>query len=178
MEPTPIPLSQLEGLGQADEALAESKSATVADLDPVADSPSLTQPDSTPMSTPEEMTEDLDQLEAENYGLRQEVTELKEKAPTRTQKMEAELDIVKTTLNEKMDEIEQLRRALREARAQMSEYPHEREKVASERETMINTLRGQVNEWQTRYNDERRRANFWKRKARALGWQPGGKDTG
>ena len=74
-------------------------------------------------------------------------------------------------VHEKAERIEGLERELREAKGQQSEYPHEREAVANEREAMISALRGSVNEWQTKHNDERRRANWWERQARSLGWK-------
>ncbi len=95
----------------------------------------------------------------------------KSKEPTRTQKLEAQVDALTLEVQEKARRIEELEREIRETRGQQSEYPHEREAVANEREAVISALRGSVNEWQTKHNDERRRANFWEREARRLGWQ-------
>ena len=95
----------------------------------------------------------------------------KPKGPTLTERLEAQVDALQMEVHEKAQRIEGLDRELREARAQQSEYPHEREAVANEREAMISALRGSVNEWQTKHNDERRRANWWERQARSLGWQ-------
>ncbi len=120
--------------------------------------------------TPDELADELDRTESENRELRQEVQELKEKPPTRTQKLEAENALLQTAVNEKSDQIETLQRSLNEARAQVSEYPHERETVANEREAMIRTLRGQVAEWQTKYNEELRSRRYWEREAKAHGW--------
>ena len=152
-----------------------TKSDTVSDLDEDADSPSLTQPDSTPMSTPEEMTEDLDQLEAENYGLRQEVTELKEKAPTRTQKLEAEVDALRLELQERAAEVDELKERIRFLEGEHAEHNHERESTFNSYRSQISTLRASVNDWIAKHGEERRRASFWERQAKALGWQPGGK---
>ena len=95
----------------------------------------------------------------------------KPKGPTLTERLEAQVDALQMEVHEKAQRIEGLERERREAMAQQSEYPHEREAVANEREAMISALRGSVNEWQTKHNDERRRANWWERQARSLGWQ-------
>ena len=95
----------------------------------------------------------------------------KPKGPTLTERLEAQVDALQMEVHEKAQRIEGLDRELREARAQQSEYPHEREAVANEREAMISALRGSVNEWQTKHNDERRRANWWERQARSRGWK-------
>ena len=88
----------------------------------------------------------------------------KPKGPTLTERLEAQVDALQMEVHEKAQRIEGLERELREARAQQSEYPHERE-------AMISALRGSVNEWQTKHNDERRRANWWERQARSRGWK-------
>ena len=93
------------------------------------------------------------------------------KGPTRTEKLEAENDLLQVQLQEKIDRIEELERALREARLQISEYPHEREIVANEREVTIRTLRSQVNEWQNKYNEELQARRYWERWAKANGWE-------
>ena len=67
---------------------------------------------------------------------------------------------------------ETLRRELREAKAQVSEYPHEREAVASEREVIISAQASSIAELQTKLNDEKRRASWFEKQARALGWYP------
>ena len=85
-----------------------------------------------------------------------------EKPPKPKERLEAQ---------EKAQRIEALERDNRELKAQFSEYPHEREAVANEREAMISALRGSGNQWQTKHNDERRRANWWERQARSLGWK-------
>ena len=95
----------------------------------------------------------------------------KPKGPTLTERLEAQVDALQMEVHEKAERIEGLERELREAKGQQSEYPHEREAVANEREAMISALRGSVNEWQTKHNDERRRANWWERQARSLGWK-------
>ena len=66
---------------------------------------------------------------------------------------------------------EALRPELREAKAQVSEYPHEREAVASEREVVIAALTSSVAELQTKLNDEKRRASWFEKQARSLGWE-------
>ena len=93
------------------------------------------------------------------------------KGPTPKERLEAQVDALQMEVQEKAQRIEALERDNRELKAQFSEYPHEREAVANEREAMISALRGSVNEWQTKHNDERRRANWWERQARSLGWK-------
>ncbi len=95
----------------------------------------------------------------------------KPKGSTLTERLEAQVDALQMEVHEKAERIEGLEREVREAKGQQSEYPHEREAVANEREAIISALRGSVNEWQTKHNDERRRANWWERQARSLGWK-------
>ncbi len=95
----------------------------------------------------------------------------KPKGSTLTERLEAQVDALQMEVHEKAERIEGLERELREAKGQQSEYPHEREAVANEREAMISALRGSANQWQTKHNDERRRANWWERQARSLGWK-------
>ena len=94
------------------------------------------------------------------------------KPPTPKERLEAERDALAMEVHEKAQRIEDLERAVRETRAQQSDYPHEREAVANEREAVISALRSSVDEWQTKCQDERRRANFWERQAKVLGWRP------
>ena len=68
--------------------------------------------------------------------------------------------------------IDSLERELREAKAQVSEYPHEREVVANEREVIIAALTSSVAELQAKLNDEKRRASWFEKQARSLGWEP------
>ncbi len=95
----------------------------------------------------------------------------KPKGSTLTERLEAQVDALQMEVHEKAERIEGLEREVREAKGQQSEYPHEREAVANEREAMISALRGSANQWQTKHNDERRRANWWERQARSLGWK-------
>ncbi len=88
------------------------------------------------------------------------------KPPTKVQRLEAERDAARMDVQEKAEEKEGLERALREARAQMSEYPHEREKVAAEREAIISTLRSQLNEYMVRANEDSQSLRYWKREAK------------
>ena len=90
----------------------------------------------------------------------------KPKEPTRTERLEAERDAARMDVQEKAEENERLERALREARAQMSEYPHEREKAATEREAIISTLRSQLNEYMVRANEDSQSLRYWKREAK------------
>ena len=63
-------------------------------------------------------------------------------------------------------------RELREAKAQVSEYPHEREAVANEREVIISAQTSSIAELQTKLNDEKHRASWFEKQARSLGWEP------
>ena len=88
------------------------------------------------------------------------------KLPTKAERLEAERDAARMDVQEKAKENERLERALREARAQMSEYPHEREKVATEREAIISTLRSQLNEYMVNANEDSHFLRYWKREAK------------
>ena len=88
------------------------------------------------------------------------------KGPTPKERLEAQVDALAMEVQEKAEENERLERALREARAQMSEYPHEREKAATEREAIISTLRSQLNEYMVRANEDSQSLRYWKREAK------------
>ena len=88
------------------------------------------------------------------------------KLPTKAERLEAERDAARMDVQEKAEENERLERALREARAQMSEYPHEREKAATEREAIISTLRSQLNEYMVQANEDSQSLRYWKREAK------------
>ena len=88
------------------------------------------------------------------------------KGPTPKERLEAQVDALAMDVQEKAEENEGLERALREARAQMSEYPHEREKAATEREAIISTLRSQLNEYMVRANEDSQSLRYWKREAK------------
>ena len=90
----------------------------------------------------------------------------KPKPPTKAERLEAERDALAFDVQEKAEENEGLERALREARAQMSEYPHEREKVATEREAIISTLQSQLNEYMVNANEDSHFLRYWKREAK------------
>ena len=59
-------------------------------------------------------------------------------------------------------------RELREAKSQVSEYPHEREVVANEREVIISAQSSSIAELQTKLNDEKRRASHFQQKCMSL----------
>ena len=63
-------------------------------------------------------------------------------------------------------------RELREAKAQVSEYPHEREVVANEREVIISAQLASISELQMKLNDHKHRASWFEKQARSLGWVP------
>ena len=95
------------------------------------------------------------------------------KPPSRRQQLEMKLEA--KTLECQTDHlpaIDALQRELREAKAQVSEYPHEREVVANEREVIISTQTSSIAELQTKLNDEKRRAAWFEKQARSLGWEP------
>ena len=72
--------------------------------------------------------------------------------------------------------IDSLQRELREAKAQVSEYPHERESVANEREVIIASLTSSNAELQTKFNEEKRRA-LWFQKQVQLSQSVGSEPT-
>ena len=94
------------------------------------------------------------------------------KKPSQVQRLELKLEA--KTLECQTDHlptIDALQRELREAKAQVSEYPHEREAVASEREVIISAQASSIAELQTKLNDEKRRASWFEKQARSLGWE-------
>ena len=95
------------------------------------------------------------------------------KPPSRLQQLEMKLEA--KTLECQTDHlpaIDALQRELREAKAQVSEYPHEREAVANEREVIISAQTSSIAELQTKLNDEKHRAAWFEKQARSLGWEP------
>ena len=73
---------------------------------------------------------------------------------------------------EHLPTIDSLQRELREAKAQVSEYPHEREVVANEREVIISAQLASISELQMKLNDHKHRASWFEKQARSLGWVP------
>ena len=95
------------------------------------------------------------------------------KPPSRLQHLELRLEA--KTLECQTDHlpaIDALQRELREAKAQVSEYPHEREAVANEREVIISAQTSSIAELQTKLNDEKHRASWFEKQARSHGWEP------
>ena len=84
---------------------------------------------------------------------------------TRVQQLEMKLE-------SQAEVIDSLERELREAKSQVSEYPHEREVVANEREVIISAQSSSISELQMKLNDEKRRASWFEKQARSLGWEP------
>ena len=84
---------------------------------------------------------------------------------TRVQQLEMKLE-------SQAEVIDSLERELREAKAQVSEYPHEREVVANEREVIISAQSSSISELQMKLNDEKHRASWFEKQARSLGWEP------
>ena len=90
------------------------------------------------------------------------------KPPSRIQQLEMQVEAQALT-------IDSLQRELREAKAQVSEYPHERETVANEREVIIASLTSSNAELQTKLNDEKRRASWFEKQvqlSRSAGSEP------
>ena len=95
------------------------------------------------------------------------------KPPSRVQQLEMKLEAkVLECQTEHLPIIDSLQRELREAKAQVSEYPHERETVANEREVIISAQTSSIAELQTKLNDEKSRASWFEKQARSLGWEP------
>ena len=93
------------------------------------------------------------------------------KPPSQVQRLKMKLEAKTLEYETELASNEALRRELREAKAQVSEYPHEREAVASEREVVIAALTSSVAELQAKLNDEKRRASWFEKQARSLGWE-------
>ena len=95
------------------------------------------------------------------------------KPPSRVQQLEMKLEAkVLECQTEHLPIIDSLQRELREAKVQVSEYPHEREAVANEREVIISAQTSSIAELQTKLNDEKSRASWFEKQARSLGWEP------
>ena len=95
------------------------------------------------------------------------------KPPSRVQQLEMKLEAkVLECQTEHLPIIDSLQRELREAKAQVSEYPHERETVANERKVIISAQTSSIAELQTKLNDEESRASWFEKQARSLGWEP------
>ena len=93
------------------------------------------------------------------------------KPPSQAQRLKMKLEAKTLEYETELAANEALRRELREAKAQVSEYPHEREAVASEREVIISAQASSIAELQTKLNDEKRRASWFAKQARSLGWE-------
>ena len=94
------------------------------------------------------------------------------KPPSQVQRLKLKLEAKTMEYETEVFANEVLRRELREAKAQVSEYPHEREAVANEREVIISAQTSSIAELQTKLNDANRRAAWFKKQAEALGWEP------
>ena len=91
----------------------------------------------------------------------------------RVQQLEMKLEAMTLECQtEHLPTIDTLQRELREAKAQVSEYPHEREAVANEREAIISAQTSSIAELQTKVGDEKHRASWFEKQARSLGWEP------
>ena len=95
------------------------------------------------------------------------------KPPSQLHQLEIKLEAkVLECQTEHLPTIDTLQRELREAKAQVSEYPHEREVVANEREVIISAQTSSIAELQTKLNDEKHRASWFEKQARSHGWEP------
>ena len=93
------------------------------------------------------------------------------KKPSQVERLELKLEAKTMECEAELASNEALRREIREAKAQVSEYPHEREVVANEREVIISAQASSIAELQIKLNDEKRRASWFEKQARALGWE-------
>ena len=89
-----------------------------------------------------------------------------------TPKPPSQVQQLKLQVESQAEVIDSLERELREAKSQVSEYPHEREVVANEREVIISAQSSSISELQMKLNDEKRRASWFEKQARSLGWEP------
>ena len=92
------------------------------------------------------------------------------KPPTKTERLEAQVDAQGMEIQGKAEHIEELEDELRFHRGNMDEQEAERRKAYTALQAELSTARSQINEWMTKYQDERRRANYWERQAKRLGW--------
>ena len=88
--------------------------------------------------------------------------------PSQVQRLKMKLEAKTMECETELAANEVLRRELREAKAQVSEYPHEREVVANEREVIISAQTSSIAELQTKLNDEKRRASHFQKKCISL----------
>ena len=98
------------------------------------------------------------------------------KPPSQRQQWEIKFEAQAMTIYSQALTIDSLQRELREAKAQVSEYPHERESVANEREVIIASLTSSNAELQTKFNEEKRRA-LWFQKQVQLSQSVGSEPT-
>ena len=98
------------------------------------------------------------------------------KPPSRVQQLEIKLEaLILYCQTEHLSAIDALQRELREAKAQVSEYPHEREAMANEREVIISSLTSSNAELQTKLNEATRRASWFQKQtqlSQSVGSEP------
>ena len=97
------------------------------------------------------------------------------KPPSQRQQWELKFEAQALTIDSQALTIDSLQRELREAKAQVSEYPHERELVANEREVIIASLTSSNAELQTKFNEEKRRSYWFEKQvqlSRSVGSEP------
>ena len=117
------------------------------------------------------MAEELDDLESENLELRQEVQELKERPPTRTQKLEAQVEALSLEVTALKTEKADLQMRVEWFEAQESDYDQDHYKRINQQQAEIRTLNGRLNRLTNEREEARGQVRYWKRQAMRLGWK-------
>ena len=165
----------LESLGKSDTVseLEEPKDVEGGDPeagdDQIAHGGQFDEPE--PLARPEEMADALDDLESENHELRNEVAVLKEQAPNRTQRLEAELEALSMDVSVLKHEKSELQMRLDWFEAQGSAYDVDHYKRVNDQQADIRTLQGRLNRLTNEREDARRQVRYWKAEAMKLGWK-------
>ena len=90
--------------------------------------------------------------------------------PTRTQRLEAERDVLALDVQDKATRLDELEDQVRFHEGNMDEQESERHKAYTALQAELSTARSQINEWMTKYNEELRSRKYWERWAKANGW--------
>ena len=94
------------------------------------------------------------------------------KPPTKTERLEAQVDAQGMEIQGKAEHIEELEDELRFHRGNMDEQESERHTAFTAVQAELSTARSQMNEWMVKYNEELRSRKYWEREAKRLGWAP------
>ena len=161
--------------------LGETKNETVSHLPETPDEEldefftennSELEPDTQIMGhTPDELVEELDDLESENLELRQEVQELKERPPTRTQKLEAQVEALSLEVTALKTEKADLQMRVEWFEAQESDYDQDHYKRINQQQAEIRTLNGRLNRLTNEREEARRQVRYWRSEAMKMGWK-------